>query len=107
MPKQSIVLLNENPQNPIEGNPERSTINKFGDDHFEKILPPYLTSSVKDRLKEGLSQFFPDGPGNDIIYDFFYSDDTHAYFKQSDLIAEIRSPQWNSTTGEFERIYPD
>ena len=100
-------MLNENPQNLIEGDPEKSIINGFGDDYFEKILPSYLTSSVKDRLKEGLSQFIPDTQGNNISYDYFYSDDTHPYFKQSDLIAEIRFPQWNAVTEEFERTYTD
>jgi hypothetical protein len=107
LPKQSIVSLNESPRNLTEDDPEKSTTNRFGDDHFEKILPSYLTSSAKDRLKEGLSQFFSDAQGKDITYEGFYSDDTHAYFKQSDLIAEVRSPQWNSATGEFERIYSD
>jgi len=72
-------------------------------------LPSYLTSSEKDRLKEGLSQFSPENVELDIVYSNFYSDNTNTYFKQSDLIAEIRAPKWNPDIGEgeFERFYPD
>ena len=100
-------MPNENPQNPIEGNPPGSNISGFGDDHFEKILPPYLTSSEKERLREGLSQFFPEYQGNDIPYDNFYSNYIDNYFKQSDLIAEVKSPLLNTVSGEYERVYVD
>lgn len=64
----------------------------FGKD-FESLLPPYLTSDQKTRLREGLSQFSMDRKGKDAIdYSNFTSREFCDYFKQSDLVNEIRYP---------------
>ena len=92
---------------PTESNSDFATFDAFGDDHFEKILPPYLTSPEKSRLKEGLEQFFPENSTKEIKYDNFYQDDTDSYFKQSDLIAEVRFPEWDETHRQYNALYGD
>jgi hypothetical protein len=79
----------------------------FGSDHFERILSPYLTADTKSRLKEGLQQFFPESLAQEIRYDNFYKGDVDPYFKQADLIAEIRSPEWNSVSRQYDALYTD
>lgn len=67
----------------------------FGDD-FEALLPSYLTSEEKSRLKDGLLQFSKDRSSDtgsqNIDYAKFTSRETSEYFKQSDIINEIRYP---------------
>ena len=79
----------------------------FGDDNFEKILPTYLVQSVKTRLKEALKQFTPEEKGKEIDYSDFYKNYNHSYFKQSDLIREIRLAHWNNEKAEFQKGYTD
>jgi hypothetical protein len=81
----------------------------FSAEHFERLLPLYLVSTEKQRLKEGLSQFLSANRDNDIVYDHFYLEDNVDFFRQSDLIAEVRSANWNADFegGEFERSYTD
>lgn len=67
----------------------------FGED-FESLLPPYLTSEQKARLKEGLLQFSIDRSGQNnspnIDYTKFTSREPSDYFKQSDIVRQIRFP---------------
>jgi len=82
---------------------------EFGEDHFESLLPPYLTSDQKSRLKDSLSQFSihrgSENSNNEVDYNNFTTKQHSDYFKQSDLIYEIRYPHLNEETVEFEKYY--
>ncbi len=76
----------------------------FGE-NLELLLPDYLTSIQKSRLKDALLQFSSNG--RDIDYDKFTTTYSCQYFKQSDFIKEIRFPHFNDSTLEFEKGYSD
>ncbi|MFV8334109.1 hypothetical protein [Flavobacterium sp. GSP14] len=82
---------------------------EFGEDHFESLLPPYLTSDQKSRLKDSLSQFSiqrgAENPNAELDYNNFTNNQFCNYFKQSDLVYEIRYPHLNEETVEFEKYY--
>lgn len=78
----------------------------FGDD-FDRILPNYLVSEDKGRLKDALKQFTVEWTGKNIDYSDFYKSYGHAYFMQSDLVKEIRMSNWNDEKAIFEKGYPD
>lgn len=82
---------------------------KFGDDNFELLLPSYLTSEQKTRLKDSLKQFAVqrhiENPKNDLDYSNFVTKQGCVYFKQSDLVYEIRYPHLNEKNFEFEKYY--
>lgn len=67
----------------------------FGED-FESMLPEYLTSDQKQRLKDGLLQFSVERSSdiNSAVIDYtnFTSTIHSDNFKQSDIIREIRFP---------------
>jgi hypothetical protein len=106
-PRRSIGSPGETPRAQTENNSNLAAFGAFGDDHFEKILPPYLTSPDKSRLKEGLEQFNPENSTKEIKYDNFYQDDIDSYFKQSDLIAEVRFPEWDESHRQYNTLYGD
>ena len=76
-------------------------------DNFETLLPPYLNSTEKGRLKDGLAQFRPDHRGKAIDYTDFYKNYSNDIFRQADLIREIRFPFWNDEIGQYEKKYTD
>lgn len=82
---------------------------KFGQDNFELLLPNYLTSEHKSRLKDSLAQFTiqreGDNPNSEIDYSNFVTSQDCTYFKQSDLIYQIRYPHLNVENFEFEKFY--
>lgn len=79
----------------------------FGDDNFEKILPPYLVEPDKSRLRESLKQFIPDGRRGEINYENFYRDYNYAYFMQSDLVREVRFAEWDEGRALYDKKYTD
>jgi hypothetical protein len=79
----------------------------FGDDKFENILPPYLTSTEKERLQNALKQFYPDNRGNEIDYTKFYKTYQHEYFMQADLLKEIRLAIWDEPATTYNKGYTD
>lgn len=82
---------------------------KFGEDNFELLLPSYLTSDQKNRLKDSLSQFTvsrgTDKPTGNLDYSNFITKQVCDNFKQSDLVYQIRYPHLNDETFEFEKYY--
>lgn len=82
---------------------------EFGQDNFELLLPNYLTSDEKDRLKEALEQFSKNRQGQDddkkLDYSNFVTKIDCDLFKQSDVVLEIRYPHLNQETYEFEKYY--
>ena len=68
----------------------------FGDTTWEATLPAYLTSPNKNRLKDGLSQFFdPDHRQKQKKYDNFYLTNPPDFFMQGDLINSLPVYDWN------------
>ena len=78
----------------------------FGDD-FESLLPIYLTANVKKRLKDGLSQFMPEHRNNQIDYNGFYDNFSNEFFRQADLVREIRMPVFDLDTAQYDKTYTD
>lgn len=82
---------------------------KFGEDNFELLLPNYLTSEQKSRLKDSLAQFAVQretkDPSGELDYSNFVTRQACEYFKQSDLVYQIRYPHLNEDTFEFEKYY--
>lgn len=82
---------------------------KFGEDNFELLLPSYLTSEQKTRLKDALAQFTiqreTKNPSGELGYSNFVTRQACEYFKQSDLVYQIRYPHLNENTFEFEKYY--
>lgn len=82
---------------------------KFGQDNFELLLPNYLTSEDKSRLKDSLAQFTiqreRDNPNSELDYSNFITRQDCTYFKQSDLVYQIRYPHLNEENFEFEKFY--
>jgi hypothetical protein len=80
----------------------------FGDNDFFELLPlpAYLADEDKSRLAAALKQFTQAGQ-NVIQYNDFYKQYGHAYFMQSDLVREVRSPFWNDDEEIYEKVYPD
>ena len=77
-------------------------------EHLEQLLPPYLTSIEKGRLQTGLSQFMPEHRGEGINYNDFYKEyQNNKFFRQADLLREIRFPIWNNEAAIFEKAYTD
>jgi hypothetical protein len=94
---------------------------------IEHLFPDYLTATEKGRLLQALEQFkdaFTKGKWNSKVYSHFYppstalknfilktyvpeSEQPSEYFLQGDLIQEIRYPNWNSESKNFERTYTD
>jgi hypothetical protein len=105
--RRSTGLPKEPPPAQTEDSANSRASDAFGDDHFTRILPSYLSDSDKSRLKEGLEQFFPENSAKEIKYDQFYQDDLDRHFKQADLIAEIRCPNWNEVSRQYDISYPD
>jgi hypothetical protein len=66
------------------------------------MMFPYINDVNEGRLFDSLAIN---------LYDLYAEvrTDTDGYFKQSDLISEVRSAKWNPAIreGEFERAYPD
>lgn len=81
----------------------------FGE-NFESLLPSYLTDTEKSRLKDGLLQFSinrgEEKISTEIDYSNFTSGEHSNYFKQSDLIKEIRYPFLNGDY-LYEKKYTD
>ena len=81
----------------------------FGEDNFELLLSKHLTSDQKTRLKDSLSQFsmdrFDGGTRGDIDYTNFVIRELCDYFKQADILLQIRYPYLNDSTYEFEKYY--
>jgi hypothetical protein len=82
---------------------------KFGEDNFELLLPNYLTSEQKTRLKDSLGQFTlkreVENPSGELDYSNFVTKQPCDYFKQSDLVYQIRYPHLNEEIFEFEKYY--
>lgn len=76
----------------------------FGE-NLDKLLPPYLASSEKSRLKDALAQFMPEHRGKEISYNEFYKTYNADCFRQADLVKDIRFARWNDKTTEFEKKY--
>ncbi|ABG57529.1 hypothetical protein [Cytophaga hutchinsonii] len=74
-------------------------------DDIHALLPKELTEQGKNRLVNALKQFT--GENSDKIYTDFYTASPHEYFLQGDLVREIRFPDWNDKTAEFEKVYYD
>jgi hypothetical protein len=79
----------------------------FGDNNFDSILPSYLVSEEKARLREALKQFTVHEKGKVIDYSDFYRSYGHTYFLQSDLVKEIRMSLWNEQSTAFDKVYSD
>lgn len=81
----------------------------FGE-NFESLLPLYLTDTQKTRLKDGLLQFSTnrgeENSNSEIDYSNFTSKENSNYFRQSDLVREIRYPFLNENY-EYEKKYSD
>lgn len=81
----------------------------FGD-NFESLLPSYLTDVDKARLKDGLLQFSRSRGeakvASEIDYTNFTCREQSDYFKQSDLVREIRYPFLNSEY-QYEKKFTD
>lgn len=82
---------------------------EFGEDHFVSLLPSYLTDEQKSRLKDSLLQFSIQRnevePIPNLDYTNFVTRQDCDYFKQSDIVYEIRYPHLNEETVEFEKYY--
>ena len=81
----------------------------FGE-YLESFLPPYLTDTQKSRLKVGLLQFSvnrgEEKASAEIDYSNFTSKQDSDYFKQSDIVREIRYPFLNGNY-DYEKKYTD
>lgn len=78
----------------------------FGE-NIDNLLPNYLVQPEKARLKDALLQFTIGKAGNEIDYNDFYKNYDHLYFLQSDLVREIRVPNWDDESGTFLKRYTD
>lgn len=75
-------------------------------DRLEVLIPSELSNPIKERLKEGLSQFIK-GNSASKIYTNFYSSHTYDFFLQGDLLREIRFPIFDNSTKQYEKLYYD
>jgi hypothetical protein len=77
-------------------------MSSFSQYRFDELLPPYLSSPNKDRLKKGLEQFV----GNPLkskaldYSDFFLSFPPN-FLMQSDLFNSIKMVEWDSEIDDF------
>lgn len=78
----------------------------FGQEHWDVLLPSYLTNETKGRLQEALEQFRPTNR-DEISYDNFYKDYRYEYFMQGDIVLEIRSAFWDKGVASYEKNYSD
>ncbi len=79
----------------------------FEYNNFEKLLPSYLASAEKERLKKELIQFSYDSEGKEIRYNDFYLSSNPNNFFQSDLVREIRFPIWKDDDRVYIKKYTD
>lgn len=78
----------------------------FGETDFEKILPSYLTGEGKERLKAALKQFTDSGDNNINYSGFFIGNESNIQdFLQSDLVKEIRYPDWDFESKTYIKGY--
>ena len=74
----------------------------FGDLSWESTLPPYLSNSDKNRLKDGLAQFFdPAHRQKTKQYDNFYLKEPPAFFMQGDIINSLLVYDWDFKNGTY------
>lgn len=78
----------------------------FGDEHWNILLPSYLTDENKGRLQDALKQFHSSYT-NEISYDNFYKNYGYEYLLQGDILLEIRTANWNQDTALYEKGYVD
>lgn len=78
----------------------------FAEADWNALLPSFLTSSDKERLKQALAQFKKDDHKN-ISYLDFYSMYDYNYFLQADILSEIRYPKWDHTNRVYKASFPD
>lgn len=72
------------------------------EDVIETLIPAYLRSEVKNRLKTGLIDFFKsDIHDRGDRYGDFYLLDAPEILMQSDLINSIRSVEWDADTKDY------
>lgn len=70
---------------------------------FDRLLPAYLTSTDKRRIRSALSQFFE--RETEINYAEFYSHHSHSVLMQSDLIHSIISIDWDDENRSYRTGY--
>lgn len=73
------------------------------DQILEALLPSYLSSTDKDRLKTGLKQFSQYGDFTQ-TYDNFYSLRDLDHLAQGDILHSQKTVDWNSENSEYENI---
>lgn len=76
----------------------------FDEQNIENLLPSYLTSTNKDRLKEALRQFSATGNQDEIYPNFYYTSNLN-HFAQGDILHSLKSVDWNFDKSEYETVY--
>lgn len=77
----------------------------FHDVAWEQILPAYLTSAEKSRLRNSLEKFKPEHRNKEFGYNDFYKLNHLDYLIQGDLIYDIRFPFWDSNNRVYLKGY--
>jgi len=70
---------------------------------FEELLPPYLISAEKGRIKTALRQFFNEG--TEPLYDGFYTFKKQPYLMQADVLHSVKGINFDFDRGEYETGY--
>ena len=74
----------------------------LSDQQWQDILPSYLLATSKERIKNGLSQFFDGNKVNDDIdYSDFYIMSAKPYFLQGDLMHSIKTIEWDGDKSDY------
>ena len=82
----------------------------FDQEHFERLLPNYLSKAEKGRLLAALEQFYEQSvrkqpAWSSKFYTNFYLHKNSDYFLQGDLLMSIRQPNWNYEANAYDKIY--
>jgi hypothetical protein len=77
----------------------------FGKESIENLLPSYLTSTEKGRIKEGLRQFKSGNKNFDKNYQGFYHLNPPEYWMQGDLLHTVKIVDWDSDEDDYYSAY--
>lgn len=75
------------------------------DAFFEKHLPSELLRTDKERIKDGLTQFFPEHYKKEKQYEHFYLNNQPNFFMQGDLLNSLPVVSWNQTKSSYDTSF--
>lgn len=75
------------------------------EEYIERHLPAYLLRTDKQRIKDGLKQFFPEHRTGEIQYSDFFFVSENDYFMQGDLIESLPIVDWDFDNSTFNTAF--